>query len=219
MEISVIEKESQNAVRIAKDMKILNNKDEEDAIEFCKIIKRSKGYVGEEYDRGVKDSYDLYKSLFDKRKKYLDLLDEAEDVIKTTIKSYRLRLEKNRQEEETRQKSILDAQVKSEQDQLMARAEEAKIKGDDRTADILAVESTLIEAGGVHIESKAVKQDGMSSSIVWKGRVNCLKDLPVEFTNISANQKAIDLHIKCNGKNKPISGVEYYQDVDLRVRK
>lgn len=219
MELAIIEKETQDAVLIAKQMTILDNKDEEDAIEFCKVIKRSKDDVGQEYDQGVKDSYDLYKSLFAKRKRYLDLLDEAENIIKKTIKDYRLKLELARQAEEAKQKAILDAQVKKEQDALMAKAEEAKAKGDDKTADQLAVKSTLIEAGSVIVESKAIKQDSMSSSIVWKGRVSCLTDLPMEFVVISANQKAIDAHIKAHGKNNPIRGVEYYNDVNLSIRK
>lgn len=219
MEIAIIEKESQDAVLIAKQMTILDNKDEEDAVEFCKVIKKAKDDVGAEYDQGVKDSYDLYKSLFAKRKKYLDLLDEAEDLIKKTIKSYRLKLELERQAEEAKQKAIIDAHVKAEQNALMAKAEEANAKGDNKTADKLAVQAVSIEAGGVHVESKAIKQDGLSSTVVWKGRVSCLTDLPMEFVVISTNQKAIDAHIKAHGKNNPIRGVEYYQDINLSVRK
>lgn len=219
MELAIIEKESQDAVLIAKQMTILDNKDEEDAVEFCKVIKKAKDDVGAEYDQGVKDSYDLYKSLFAKRKKYLDLLDEAENIIKNTIKKYRLKLELERQAEVDKQKAILDAQIKAQQDALMAQAEEAKAKGDDKTADTLAVKSTLIEAGSVIVESKSVKQDGLSAPIVWKGRVSSLTDLPMEFVVISANQKAIDAHIKAHGKNNPIRGVEYYMDVNLSVRK
>lgn len=219
MELAIIEKESQDAVLIAKQMTILDNKDEEDAVEFCKVIKKAKDDVGAEYDQGVKDSYDLYKSLFAKRKKYLDLLDEAETIIKSTIKAYRLKLELERQAEEAKQKAILDAQIKSEQDALMVKAEEANAKGDNKTADKLAVQSVSIEAGGVHVASKAIKQDGLSSAVVWKGRVLNVNDLPIEFVTITANQKAIDAHIKAHGKNNPILGVEYYQDVNLTVRK
>lgn len=219
MELAIIEKESQDAVLIAKQMTILDNKDEEDAVEFCKVIKRCKDDVGAEYDQGVKDSYDLYKSLFAKRKKYLDSLDAAENIIRETIKNYRLRLELERQAEEDKQKAIIDAHVKTQQDALMAKAEEANAKGDNKTADKLAVQAVSIEAGGVHVASKTVKQDGLSASVVWKGRVSSLTDLPMEFVVISANQKAIDAHIKAHGKNNPIHGVEYYQDVNLSVRK
>lgn len=219
MELAIIEKESQDAVLIAKQMTILDNKDEEDAVEFCKVIKRAKDDVGKEYDQDVKDSYDLWKSLLSKRKKYLDLLDEAENIIRQTIKNYRLRLELERQAEEAKQKAILDAQIKADQDALMAKAEEAKAKGDDNTADQLAVKSTLIEAGSVNVESKAKKQEGMSAPIVWKGRVLSVNDLPIEFVTMTANQKAIDAHIKEHGKNNPIRGVEYFQDVNLIVRK
>lgn len=219
MSTSLIEKETQDAVLIAKQMTILNNKDEQDAVEFCKVIKHCKDDVGQEYDGDVKDSYDLYKSIFAKRKRYLDLLDEAEDIIKKTIKAYRLKLELERQAEESKQKDLLDAQIKAEQDALMAKAEEAKAKGDDKAADILAVKSVSIEAGGVHIASKAVKQSGLSAPIVWKGRVLSVNDLPIEFVTISPNQKAIDDHIKAHGKNNPIRGIEYYMDVNLSVRK
>lgn len=219
MELSVIEKESQDAVLIAKQMTILDNKDEEDAVEFCKVIKRCKDAVGDKFDQDVTDSYGLYKSLYDKREEYLSKLKEAEKIIKKTIKDYRLKLELERQAEEDKQKAILDAQIKSDQDALMAKAEEALAKGDNKTADKLAVQSVSIEAGGVHVASKAVKQDGMSSAVVWKGRVSILTDLPMEFVVISANQKAIDAHIKAHGKNNPIRGVEYYQDVNLSVRK
>lgn len=219
MELSIIEKESQDSVLIAKQMTVLDNKDEEDAVEFIKVIKRCKDKVGLEYDVDIKDSYDLYKSLFAKRKKYLDLLDEAENITKNTIKSYRLKLELERQAEESKQKDILDAEIKAEQDKLMSEAEKAKAQGDDKKADLLAVKSTLIEAGSVNVESKAVKQYGLSAPVVWKGRVISVSDLPIEFVTISPNQKAIDAHIKAHGKNKPIRGVEYFQDVNLSVRK
>lgn len=219
MELAIIEKESQDAVLIAKQMTITDNKDEEYAVEFCKVIKRGKDDVGAEYDQGVKDSYDLYKSLFAKRKKYLDLLDEAEDIIKKAIKSYRLKLELERQAEEEKQKAILDAQIKKEQDALMAEAEEANAKGDNKTADKLAVQAVGIEVGGVHVESKAVKQDGLSAPIVWKGRVGNIALVPKEFLLIEPNTSAINSWIKNHGKNFPIAGIEYYQDVNLSVRK
>lgn len=219
MELAIIEKESQDAVLIARQMTILDNKDEEDAVEFCKVIKRCKDAVGDKFDQDVTDSYGLYKSLYDKREEYLLKLKEAEKIIKQTIKDYRLKLEVERQAEESKQKAILDAQIKSEQDALMVKAEEAKAKGDDATADKLAVQSVSIEAGGVCVASKSVKQNGLSAPIVWKGRVSNIELVPKEFLLIEPNTSAINSWIKNHGKNFPILGIEYYQDVNLSVRK
>lgn len=217
-ELATIEKEVQDALSIAKTIVVTTNEEETFAVEFCKIIKNAQKQVGDEFDAGIEDAHALHKKLVAQRKKYLDPLEKAEKSVKDAIKSYRLDLELARQAEQAKQKAILDAQVKADQDKLMAQAEAAQAAGDKNTADRLAVQATTIEAGGVHIESKATKQEGMSSSIVWKGRVVDLTQVPQEFLIITANDKAIAAHIKAHGKNFPIKGVEYYQDVNLSVR-
>lgn len=217
-ELATMEKEVNDALSIAKRIVINNNDEETFAIEFCKIIKKAQKQVGEEFDENVDDAYAIHKKLVAHRAKYLDPLKKAEEKVKSLIKFYRLELERKRQEEESRRQAILDAHVKSEQERLMKAAEEAKSAGNDDQADKLAVQSVMIESGGVHVESKSIKQDGMSSSIVWKGRVVDLTQVPHEFLIITPNQRAIDLYIKLNGKNNQIKGVEYYQDVNLTVR-
>lgn len=217
-EVAKTEKELQDVITIASKLIVTSNDEETFALAFLKVVKKIQEDVGIEFDQKVSDSYALYKSLYAQRGKYLDPLTAIEKDVRQKMKNYRLALELKRQEEQAKQKAILDAQVKADQDKLMAQAEAAQAAGNKDEADKLAVKATNIEAGGVWVESKAVKQDGMSSSIVWKGRVVDLTSLPLEFVIITPNQKAIDAHIKAHGKNLPIKGVEYFQDVDLRVR-
>ncbi len=219
MELTSLDKDIQDALSISKGISINNNDDEKYALEFCKVIKRCQDDVGKEYDPTVDSAYTTYKIAYNKRASYLDPLKEAEKLIKQLIKNYRLMLENKRLEEERLAQERMDKAVKEEQEKLMKQAEEAHAKGDQETANKLAVQSVSIESGGVFVEGKSVKQEGMSSSIVWKARVVDLNSLPIEFIVISPNQKAIDNHVKLYGKDKPIRGVEYYQDVNLSVRK
>lgn len=218
MEIAVIEKEIKDIVSTAKSIVVTSNDEETFAVEFLKTIKRGQKIVGDEFDENIKNAHATHKGLTAQRKKYLDPLQEAEEVIKDNIKEYRLHLEKIRQEEEAIQKKIIDDQVRAEQERLMAEAQKASDSGDTKKADQLAKESVSIESGGTFVPSKAVKQDGMSSKIVWKARVTDIQMLPMRFWNITANQKMIDDHVKLFGKDNPLTGVEYYQDVSLSVR-
>lgn len=219
MDIAKLEHDVKDAVSIAKSITINSNEDEAYALEFCKVIKRCQDEVGKEYDPTVESAYGTYKIAYNKRASYLDVLKEADKWVRNLIKDHRLKLELKRQKEENAAKARLDASVKKDQDALLLKAQEALDKGDVQECNRLANQAVSIEAGGVHVESKAVDQKGMTSAIVWKGRVVDLTQLPQEFLIITANQRAIDAHIKAHGKTNPIKGVEYYQDANLIIRK
>lgn len=218
METALIEKDVENALTTARNIVVRSNEEEAFALEFCKIIKKCQKEVGDEYDEVISKAHTIHKDLVAKKKKYLDPLKEAEDKIRDAIKSYRLDLELERQAQEKKAKEDAEASLQAEKDRLLKEAEAAKSSGDDDKADELALKSATIENGGVFVTSKAVKQEGMSSSIIWKGRVSDVNKLPKEYLTITPNQKAIDAHIKLNGSLRAIPGVEYYQDVNLSVR-
>lgn len=218
MEVALIEKEVNDALTIASKIIVTTNEEETFAVEFCKIIKNAQKQVGEEFDADVEDAHALHKKLVAHRAKYLKPLEDAEKKVKDLIKNFRLELEKKRQEEQRKQKEILDAEIKEMQDRLLKEAEDANKNGDTEKADKLAVQATNIEAGGVAVASKTVKQEGMSSRLIWKGRVTCKEMLPERFLIITVNQKAIDDFAKVNDNKVAVDGIEWYQDINLSVR-
>lgn len=217
-QVATIEKEVSEIVLTAKAMTVKDNDQEAFAVEFLKVIARGKKQVGEEFDEGVKNAHSLHKALTAQRKKYLDPLDEADDILRKSIKEYRLNMERERQAEEARQKAILDASVKADQDRLLKQAKEAEDAGDLLKSNKLAMDAVSISAGSCFVESKAASQEGMSNKIVWKGRVTDLDKLPREFLIITADQRAIDAYAKKFENKNTIPGVEFYQDVDMRIR-
>jgi len=218
MNTQMLEVKETEVVQTALSIVITNNDEETFAVEYCKIIKNLQKEVNDTFDPIVEKAHQTHKEATTQRNRHLNPLLEAEKAVKQRIKDYRLMLEQKRQEEERIAKERMDRIIKAEQEKLMQQAEEAKDKGDNETADKLAVQAVSTEAGGVFVESKAKAQEGLSSSIVWKGRVVDLSQVPQEFLIITPNQKAIDAYIKIYGKNNPIKGVEYYQDVNLGVR-
>lgn len=217
-QISLLEREIPEVLQCAKKIFVTNNEQETFAVEFLKIIANGKKQVGEEFDEGVSDAHSLHKKLVAQRAKYLDVLKEADDIVRSLIKGYRLELEKKRKDDEAKAKAILDASIKATQDRLMKESELAKEEGNDDKSNQLAMESVSIEPGSCVVASAAVKQDGMSSKLVWKGKVIDQSILPKEFLTITVNQKAIDDFAKKNDNKIHIAGVEWYQDVDIKVR-
>lgn len=218
MELQTIAKEVSDAVDYFNTRVITNNDEEEAVVEYIKLCKGIQKEVGDAFDPIVEKAHAAHKEAVAQRAKYLKPLEESEKKLKQLIKDYRLKLELERQKKEREEKEKLDAQVKAEQEALMVKAETAQAQGDEATANQLARTAVGIEAGGVHVESKTVKQEGMSSAIVWKGRVVDMTQVPQEFLFITPNQSAIDRWIKVNGEKNKIAGVEYYQDVNLTVR-
>lgn len=217
-QVAVIEKETNDLSALCRSLNIENNDDEALAVSYLQMIKNGQKAIGAEFDEGVDKSYKLYKLIYDQRKKYLDLLEVLDKNLRQKVKDYRLKLERERKAKEDEEKRIADQRVKEEQDRLIKAAEEKEKSGDIVEANKLATQSALIETGGVHVESKAVKQEGMSSKLIWKGRVSDVSKLPKEYQIITADQKKIDAYIKVNENRQPIQGVEYYQDVDMKVR-
>lgn len=215
-EIKTVEEEVQYALTIASKLVVTNTEEEKFAVEFCKILKAGQDRVGQEFDQGVDDAYALYKSLYAQRGKYLEPLKQAEKDVKNRIKDYRLEIERVRAEEERRARLAAEASLKKEQEKLLDEAAKALETGDLNKATILSNQSTSMEVGGVFVQSKAVKQEGMSVRKSWKARVVDVNAIPRQF--LIVDEKALNAYAKEHGANAKVAGVEFYEDSIISVR-
>jgi hypothetical protein len=216
MELSTLEQEVQNAISIAEQILVTDNDEEAYAVEFGKIIKKCQKLVSEEFDPGVEDSHSLWKRLVAQRAKYQDPLKESEKLVKDKIKFYRLNLEKDRLEQEEKAKAASEMALKLEKDRLMEEAEESMKNGDAVRATELAVKAATMENGGVFVESKTVKQEGMSIKKTWKAKVIDVSQVPRQFLVI--DQKSLDAYAREKGVSANIPGVEFYEDSTISLR-
>lgn len=217
MELQIVETKLNEVMSLADSIKaIATNEEEMVAVEYCKIIKSAQEAISQTFDPIVKKAHEAHKEATTQRAKFLDPLKDAEKRIKTLIGNYRSEIERKRAEEEKRIKAEQERLLEEDRKKMMAKAEELAAQGNEKEAEDLAVKAATLENGGIVVASTATKQAGMTVTTVWKARVIDVSLVPREF--LVVNESALNAFAKANGNSKPVPGVEFYEEQNVRVR-
>lgn len=196
----IMQEEVNPMVKRAHEIKIKNDEESANATEFVKQIKKKKKEIDEVLGltEQTKSAHKAWKHAKDRENEFLVPFDDAEEIIKSEIKSYETKkfLEQRKIEEERRK----------QEEALIAKGEEKK-------------PSPMPEDIVIKRSSEPTKK------MAWKGRVTDVKALCQSIVNGDLSENIIEINIpnlnrlaKTLEGSKQIAGVEFYEEADIRIR-
>lgn len=204
------------AVQQSKEFTVSDQQTYANAAELCKDIKGRIKQI-EEYWKPLKEAAaKQHKDICAKEKELLTPFSTAETDLKGKMAAY----QRQKMEEERIQREEIERFKREEADRLMKLAEEAQQEGMTEHADYLVEEAAKAETMYIP-EVKQEKTAGTSAIRVWKARVVNSSIVPVSVNGAiirPIDESMLNSLAKVSKGNMTIPGVEFYEDVQMRIR-
>lgn len=204
------------AVQQSKTLEVNTQQDYDNAAELCKDIKdRVKQII--DYWKPLKDkAFAAHKDICSKEKQLLDPFTRAEADIKSKMVIW----QKQKLEEERLLREEQERWKKEQAEKLLEKAAEAEQAGQTERSEYML--EMAEQAQNMTFEApKQHKTSGTSAPRVWKARVINDTLVPVEFAGTlirPVDTSTLDKLAKATKGAMKIPGVEFYEDVQIRIR-
>jgi len=204
------------AVQQSKEFTVTDQQTYANAAELCKDIKGRINQITDYWKPLKEAAAKQHKDICAKEKELLAPFSSAETDLKGKMAAY----QRQKMEEERIQREEAEHFKREEAERLMKLAEEAEKEGMSEHAEYLVEEAAKAETMYIP-EIKQEKTAGTSAIRVWKARIT--NDSLVPITVMGAmlrpvDMSALDKFAKASKGNMAIPGVEFYEDVQMRIR-
>jgi hypothetical protein len=204
------------AVEQAKTFEVKTQQDYDNAAELIKDIKDRVKQI-EEYWKDPKST--AYKTWQDICKKETDLLAPFTKA-ETDLKGKMAAFQKQKMEEERLLREEQERWKKAEADRLLEEAAQAEKEGNTEYSEgiVELAEQTQNMTFAAPVQHKTA---GTSARKIWKARVVNENLVPVSFMGAvlrPVDLSALDKLAKASKGAMKIPGVEFYEDVQIRIR-
>jgi len=214
--VSKIEKETKDIVAQAKSITITNQAQYEGANVFLRADKMLQKSIKATFDPIVDSAYRTYKEAGNKRKEFLEPVQDAEKVVKNIMIAYDDKMEAIRIEEQRK----IDAKAREEEErkrkELAARAEKWAAKGKTAKAEELQEQAEEVEVVAPVVAPKVEKVAGVSFKQNWSAIVIDETKVPREYMQV--NTMALNRIAKATKGAIKIPGVEFKMEKILASR-
>lgn len=203
----------------AKEMVILSDADCERAAEFGKNIKKQAKAVTD-FFKPMKDSaYRAHKAICDREKTMLKPLQEAEKILKCSMKNYYQEKERKRLELEAK----LRREAEEERERKLNEAAELEMAGEKEAAEAALLDAQVTEEIAVNTSVIAgpVRTKGVTNTKDWEIQSIDKEKVPVVFAGMEirpVDEKAITRLIRASKGTIQIPGVTYKESIKISVR-
>ena len=206
--VSKIEKETRDIVAQAKSIVITNQAQYESANVFLRADKMLQKSIKATFDPIVDSAYRTYKEAGNKRKEFLEPVQDAEKVVKDIMIAYDDKMEAKRREEQ--RKIDLKAEIEAEKKRkdLEKRAEEWAAKGKTAKAEELQEQAEEVEVVAPVVAAKVEKIVGLSYQTNWKFKITDIDKIPREY--MIPDEVALKKMAGVMKDIRKIAGVEFY---------
>lgn len=203
----------------AKEMVILSDADCERAAEFGKNIKKQAKVVTD-FFKPMKDSaYGAHKEICDREKTMLKPLQEAEKILKCSMKNYYQEKERKRLELEAK----LRREAEEERERKLNEAAELEMAGEKEAAEAALLDAQVTEEIAVNtfVIAGPVRTKGVTNTKDWEIQSIDKEKVPVVFAGMEirpVDEKAITRLIRASKGTIQIPGVTYKESIKISVR-
>ena len=205
--VSKIEKETRDIVAQAKSIVITNQAQYEGANVFLRADKMLQKSIKATFDPIVDSAYRTYKEAGNKRKEFLEPVQDAEKVVKNIMIAYDDKMEAIRREEQRK----IDAKARVEEEikrkQLEKRAEEWAAKGKEAKAEELQEQAEEVEIVAPVIAPKVEKVAGVIYSKTYSVDTADINQVPREYLLI--NFPALNKRAQASKGMAKVTGVTF----------
>lgn len=161
----------------AREIRVIDNDTMASANAFLvNVIKPAKKEISDYFDPIIKKAHAVHKDLTSKKADLIRPLEEAEEKIKVSVKSYLREVEEIRLTEERR---LQEEMRKGEEEKLLAEAEKLQSEGKTEEADAVLEKPIEVVTPRVVIETPKVDMRAFKKS--WKWAVVDFASIPNEF--------------------------------------
>jgi sugar-specific transcriptional regulator TrmB len=150
------------------------------------------------------------KKIMDLFRKPLEMLDQAEFMLKKGMLSYQQEQENIRKEAQRKADEIARKEAEKERAKLEAKIARAEASGKDEKAEELKQQAETIRPVSAIIENTVPVISGIATKKVWKYRVTNVDLIPREYMVVNETLLG-NLARSTKGAIK-VSGVEFYAD-------
>lgn len=204
------------AVQQSETFTVTTQQNYDNAAELIKDIKYKIKQI-EEYWKPLKGkAYSAWKDICAKENELLAPFAKAENALKDKMKEF----QRKKLEEERLLREEQERFRREEAERLMKAAEEAAKEGMEEHADYLVEEAAKVEVMEFK-QPKKHKTAGTSAIKTWKARITNDSLVPVEFAGTMlrpVDTATLDRLAKATKGGMKIPGVEFYEDIQVRVR-
>jgi len=204
------------AVQQSKEFTVSDQQSYTNAAELCKDIKGRINQITDYWKPLKEAAAKQHKDICAKEKELLTPFSTAETDLKNKMAAY----QRQKMEEERIQREEAERFKREEADRLMKLAEEAEKEGMSEHAEYLVEEAAKAETMYIP-QVKQEKTAGTSAIRVWKARIINDELVPVSVMGATlrpVDLSALDKFAKASKGNMKIPGVEFYEDIQMRVR-
>jgi gas vesicle protein len=202
----------------ARELRIVDDKTMEQAGELLREIKTLRREVDTTFDPIVSKAHEAHKEACAQKKRHAQPLDEAEDILKRSLASYREEQERRAEEERRR----LEEEARQlEGEQRFAEMEAALDAGDEQAAEEIVARPVLVAPPLVRI----AKPQGVSYREEWKFEVTSLRALvmhcaknPADLNLLIPNPTAIRQLVNARKSGCQIPGVRVWKGTGVAAK-
>lgn len=199
------------------DIIIKTNEENARASAVIRGLRGLKQTVKDTFRPHIQTANKLWKDLLASEKEYLEPIERAEQIVEDKIKEFIRVEEQKRVEAQRKIDELAKKEAEKEKAKLEKQAEKLISKGKDDEAEAKLQEAQMVTAIAPIIESKAVKQEGVSTVKVWKFRIVDESVIPRDF--LSVDEQKIRKYVTAMKQSGLIAGVQIYCEDEIRVRK
>jgi len=186
--------------------------------EFLKGVKALEKEVSSTFDPIIDQANKTHREALAQKKRFMEPLEQAENIVKRAVSVYFAAEEKKRLEIEAEAKKKLAEAAKIE-DAGIALAEEAIAKGDQEGA-MQAVETASVVSQGIvaqiALPPEKPKFNGIAGRKEWKFQILDKAKLPMEY--LTPDMAAIGKTVRALGDKARIPGIRVWQETGISVR-
>ena len=207
----------QAMVQDAKDMRITCQTDYENAGQALRKIKDQAKRIKDYWDGPKSKAKAAHQEIVDKEKAMLKALNDAEAIIKATMKTYLDAIEKARREAEAEAKR----RQEEEAARLLEQAVTAEQSGDDQAAAVNMAMAEMVSDMAAPPIIEAPKAAGISTRKAWKARVVDPSKVPAYVNGMeirTINMSALNNIARMTKGSASIPGVEFFEETSIGAR-
>lgn len=164
----------------------------------------------------IQSANKLWKDLLADEKKYLEPIEAAEEIVENKIKEFIRVEEQKRLEAQRKADELARKEAEKEKARLLKQAEKLENKGNIEEAEAKMQEAATVTPFAPTVESKAVKQKGITTGKVWKFEIVDESLLPREY--LIPDEIQIRKQVTVWKEKASIPGVKIWSEDSIRVK-
>ncbi len=192
---------------------VQTNEEYSNAFSLCREIKNKYNDLEAKRREITTPLDETKKRIMELFRKPLDILSNAERIIKGAAIKFQNDQEIIRQAEERRLRAIQE----KEAERLRKRVVKAEEKGQTEKAEQLKEQANFVETTAPVVQTKVDEIEGVFTKILWRHKIIDATKIPREYL-IPDDKKLSDLATTTKGTLK-IEGVEFYSEQSNTVKK